>query len=168
MTEIWKDIEGYEGYYQVSNLGRVKSLERRSSAGRRINDKILKNSINSVGYYRVCLCKNGKGKAVRVHQLVAIAFLGHVPCGYNIIVDHIDNDPLNNNVDNLQLTTPRHNLSKDKKGGTSKYTGVCWDKKHGKWHSVIGISGKNKHLGYFDCEIKASKAYQKELNKLKK
>ena len=94
-----------------------------------------------------------------------MAFLGHKLNGMKYIVDHIDNDKLNNNVDNLQVVSNRINSSKDRKG-SSKYTGVCWDKATNKWITKIYINGKNKTLGRFDCEIKASLTYQKELAKL--
>jgi len=117
--EIFKDIPGYEGIYQVSDLGRVKSLKFNK-------EKILKPGVNNHGYYTVVLCK-GKRKTINVHQLVAMAFLNHEPCGYNgLIVDHKDNNPLNNRLSNLQLISQRENTSKDKKG-SSKYTGVSWN-----------------------------------------
>ena len=68
MEEIWKDIKGYEGIYQVSNLGRVKSLHHNK-------EKILKNRLGANGYYSVALNKNGKIKYLGVHRLVAIAFV---------------------------------------------------------------------------------------------
>lgn len=166
--EIWKDVPDYEGYYQVSNLGRVKSLERKVKAKgeRLVSEKILKPYYTGGGYDAVALNKNGIKKTSKIHKLVAIAFLGHKPSGYNEIVDHIDNNRLNNCVSNLQLTTQRHNLSKDKKGGTSKYTGVCWDKLVKKWKSTIRYNGKIEHLGYFNDEIEASKAYQDRLKSI--
>jgi len=165
--EIWKDIPNYEGYYQVSNLGRVKSLKRvvcRSDGSfHTLKEKLLKASINGVGYLATILSKDGKKKSFKVHQLVAMAFLGHEPCGYKIVVDHVNNDKLNNQVDNLQLTTSRHNVSKDIRRGASKYIGVSWYKNSNKWMASIRINGKQKHLGYFNDELDASKAYQNAL-----
>lgn len=163
--EIWKDIPNYEGYYQVSNIGRVKSLERKvkGKGERLISEKILKPYYTGGGYDAVALMKNGIKKTSQIHKLVAIAFLGHKPCGHNQVVDHIDNNKLNNRLDNLQLTTQRHNLSKDRKGGTSKYTGVSWDRNANKWVAKIRLNGKNNHLGLFENEIEASKAYQDRL-----
>jgi len=71
-----------------------------------------------------------------------------------------------NNVSNLQLISQRENSSKDRKDGSSQYTGVSWFKKSNKWRSVIYINGKLKHLGLFDNELDASNAYQKTLNDL--
>jgi len=156
--EIWKDIIGYEGLYMISSFGRVKSLVT--------NEKILKNSIGSHGYYRVNLSKNNKVNLFNIHILVAINFLNHKPNGYKIVVDHHDNNRLNNHVSNLQLITQRKNSSKDRKNCSSIYTGVCWDKKNNKWKSAIKINGKVKHLGCFDNEHDAYEAYKKALDSL--
>lgn len=157
--EVWKDIKGYEGKYQVSDLGNVKSFKKNK-------ELILKKSINR-GRHIVCVYHNSKAKVVKVHTLVAMAFLGHVPDGtLKIVIDHIDNNKLNDASINLQLITNRENTSKDKKGFTSKYVGVCWAKKYNKWLSQIRIGKKSKFLGYFDNEIEASDAYQKMLSSL--
>lgn len=166
--EEWRDIPGYEGRYQVSDLGRVKSLPKEWIFGkggvRSHNGKLLKQSIDGRGYLLVGLCKNGK-KHFGVHALVAMAFHNHTPDGHKVVVDHKDNDKLNNRADNLQLTTKRHSTSKDR-GGTSKYTGVCWNKADKKWRAQIRINGKKKYLGSFDKEEDASKAYQKKLREI--
>jgi len=168
--EVWKDVKDYEGFYQVSSLGRVKSLSRfrkNGCSGYVKKEIILKNCIDGHGYLVVGLSKNKKRHTKKVHQLVAIAFLNHTPNGYKgLIVDHVDNNRLNNIVDNLQLTTMRHNCSKDKKGKTSKYTGVSWYKTSGKWASHIKTNRKSKHLGYFYTETEASEAYQKAIKNI--
>ena len=167
--EIWKDIPGYEGYYQASNLGRVKSLARsvlcKNGTIMTFKDRILKPQI-STGYGRVNLCKNGTCKYILVSQVVAMAFLGHKRCGLKLVVDHIDNNPLNDKLENLQIITNRQNVSKDRKGGTSKYTGVFWDKYYKRWKSYITINAKQKYLGSFKDEYKAHLAYQDALNKI--
>jgi len=157
MNEIWKSIEGHESY-EVSNLGRVKSLKCNK-------ERILKRGVDSSGYLHVNLYKDNKMKTKKIHQLVAIAFLNHKPDGMKLVVDHIDNNPLNNELGNLQIITHRENLSKDRKG-SSEYTGVHWNKSAKKWQSNIRINGKPKHLGYFTDESKASEAYQKALKEL--
>ena len=102
MTEIWKDIVGYEGLYQVSNLGNVKRLKGYKGRGKGyiVEEHLIKPSINSNGYQNVVLCKNGKTKTFTMHRLVAIAFL------YNSDnlpeVNHKDEDKTNNCVDNLE------------------------------------------------------------------
>jgi hypothetical protein len=165
--EIWKDVKGYEGIYQVSNLGRVKSLERVidwNNTKKPIKERLLKPSIDS-NYLRVGLCRENKLKSFKIHKLVAIAFLYHSPKGHKEVVDHIDNNKLNNRLDNLQLITNRENCSKDT-NGSSNYIGVCWDKSKNKWLSQIQINGKNKFLGRFNTEIEASQAYQSCIEKI--
>jgi len=169
-TEIWKDIPNYEGYYQCSNFGRVKSLEREIIRGNhlmRIREKILKLYLGNRGYYNVGIKKDLILKRFNIHVLVAICFLDHIPCGFKKVVDHKDNDPLNNQVNNLQLITNRKNSSKDKKGFSSKYVGVSWKKGRDKWKSAIYINGKEKHLGFFDDEKLASDYYQNALKAIK-
>lgn len=147
--EIWKELPGYEGFYEVSNLGRVKSFKRYKKG------KVLNLSKNDSGYLRVGLRKNNKCKTKKVHQLVAIAFLNHTPCGYKIVIDHIDNDPLNNRLDNLQLITQRENSSKDR---STEVTGV---RKQGEnFIARIKINGKLLHLGMFPNIEEASLYYK--------
>ena len=164
--EVWKNVPNYEGLYQVSSLGMVQSLERvvkRSDNQKKtFKERFLKANPDGHGYLMVTLSKDGKRKTFKVHKLVAMAFLGHKPCGYREVVDHIDNDKLNNRAENLQLTTQRNNASKDRKG-TSKYTGVTWYKPLNKWRAKIYTNGKHKYLGYFTCELEASQAYQEAL-----
>lgn len=169
-TEIWKDIPDYEGWYQVSDLANVKSLERKiiRSDGKlkTFRGRILIPTMSSNGYLMVSLCKNGR-KGFKVSVLVAMAFLGHKPDGTNkIVVDHIDNIRTHDYLSNLQLISQRKNITKDRKG-SSVYTGVSWNKRANKWRSFIWVNRKSKFLGYFVNEIEASEAYNKALNKLK-
>lgn len=98
--EIWKDIAGYEGLYQVSNRGRVKSLPRNGTSK---SEKLLNLHKDSKGSYNVSLSKNGKRKIAYVHRLVAEAFL---PNPDNLPqVFHIDGNPANNDVNNLYWCT---------------------------------------------------------------
>lgn len=100
--EEFRDIIGYEGLYQVSNLGRVKSLRR---------NKFLSPS-KEHGYLKTSLCKDGKQRKFAIHQLIAMAFLGHVPCGHKLVVDHINDDKLDNRLENLQVITNKENIVK--------------------------------------------------------
>lgn len=161
--EIWKDIEGYEGLYQVSNLGRVKSLPRKG-VGK--NERILKQIDNTGGYLTVTIYLNKKGKIRRVHKLVAEAFLNHKPNGMNLVVDHINDIKIDNRVENLQIVTTRFNAFKTQGKYSSKYKGVNWNNLKNKWQSRILIGGKRKHLGYYDCELKAHLAYQNALKEI--
>lgn len=168
--EVWKDIPNYEGLYQVSNLGRVKSLDRNviSSDGRKMEliGKYLKQVKRSDGYNQVYLSKCGKVNSRLTHIILAITFLNHTPSRCKIVVDHIDNNPSNNELSNLQLITHRENLSKDKKNKTSKYVGVYWNKASKKWKSQIRIDGKLIHIGVYDNEKEAGNAYKNKLTKV--
>jgi hypothetical protein len=156
--EIWKDIPDYDGEYQISSLGRVKSLK----FGKEI---ILKQSSDLRGYMLVGLSKNGKLTSSKIHQLVAVAFLGHKKCGHHIVVDHIDNDKKNNLLSNIQLISHRENASKDRIGKTSQHTGVVKGRS-GKWVARISLDGKDAYLGCFDSEIEAANAYKEELERI--
>lgn len=158
MEEIFKDIPGYEGLYQVSNLGNVKSL--------RFNKEKLLKQETKKGYKVFYLTNDSKTKQKSLHQLVAMAFLNHIPCGHKLVVDHINNDKLDNRVENLQIITNRENSSKDVKNKTSKYTGVSWDKHRGRWSSKIKINGNTINLGRYKCELAAYLAYQDKLKEL--
>lgn len=93
MDEVWKDIYGYEGLYQVSNLGRVKSLIKHNGT----NERILKPRMNNCGYLEVCLCKDGKQKMHLVHRLVAQAFIENDDL-FKTQINHIDENKTNNFV----------------------------------------------------------------------
>tara|TARA_R110000822_G_C15059461_1_gene467292 strand:- start:42 stop:548 length:507 start_codon:yes stop_codon:yes gene_type:complete len=164
--EEFRAIEDYEGLYEVSNYGNVKSLAREDALGRKLKEIILKPSANNRGYLFVGLHKGGVRKSKDLHILVAIAFLRHKPNGYEIVVDHIDNEKQNNKLENLQIISHRENCSKDKKGGSSKYVGVNIHKSKNKWMARISINGKRKYLGSFVNEIEASKAYQSQLKQM--
>lgn len=105
MEEIWKDIKDYEGLYQVSNLGRVKSLERLDNINHLVKEKILNPKEHTDGHLFVGLFKNGKGINCKVHILVAKHFIPNVE--NKPLVHHIDKNKLNNNVDNLMWCTQK-------------------------------------------------------------
>ena len=111
--EIWKDIPEYEGLYQVSNLGRVKSLERfrkgKNGSLVTVKEKILKPAIIRNGYYQIGLRKQSTIKFYLVHRLVFEVFNGHIPEGYEI--NHLDERPVNNALSNLSLVTHKENLN---------------------------------------------------------
>lgn len=106
MIEVWKDIKDYEGLYQISNLGRVKSLKYRKSNKERI---LILNGAAKHGYYMVGLCKNHKRKYVTVHRLVAEAFIPNPDNKPQI--NHKDENRRNNCVDNLEWVTAKENLN---------------------------------------------------------
>ena len=154
MEEIWKDVPGYEGLYQVSNYGEVKSLGNNASR----KEKILKPSKNVETYLKVALWKDGNKKTIKIHQLVTMAFLGHIPNGYEIVVNHIDNNPLNNYIGNLELVTVRYNSSCHKTD-----VGIYWNKRDKRWSCRIVINYKIIHLGYFIEKQHGLNIYQKAL-----
>lgn len=125
--EVWKDIEGYEGMYAISNMGRVKSLKRKvkcvGNSSRTISEKII--AIHPFGpdrcaYCVVVLSKNGSQKTFAVHRLVALAFLPAVNGKY--CVNHKDLDKTNNRVDNLEWVSHADNSKHAKLNGM--YIGV--------------------------------------------
>lgn len=110
MSEVWKDIDGYEGLYQISNLGRVKSLKKWDVNLRdyREEERMMSPTDNGHGYLIVCLRKNTHRKNFYVHRLVASAFLENRDgCD---VVDHIDHDRKNNKADNLEWCTQKENV----------------------------------------------------------
>ena len=84
----------------------------------------------------------------------------------NLVVDHINNNSLDNRVENLQVITQRQNATKDRTNKTSKYAGVSWHKALNKWRSYIKINYKQIHLGYFDNEEEASEVYNNKLKQI--
>ena len=155
--EIWKDIPDYEGIYKISNLGNIKRILK---SGR---EKIKKQTIANTGYYYIQLSNNGKNKVYQVHQLVAVAFLNHKPCGFKLVVDHINNIKTDNSVENLQILSHRKNVSKTKNKTLSKYAGVTWHKVAEKWVCQIEINKKREYLGLFPNEEAAKNAYDNRL-----
>ena len=111
--ENWKDIENYEGLYQVSNLGRVRSLERDvyfpNGTIHRIKEKILVPGLNNDGYANVNLCKNGKKKNIKVHRLVAEAFIPNPENKSQI--NHKNEVKTDNSVENLEWCDCRYNIN---------------------------------------------------------
>lgn len=112
VNEVWKDICNYKGYYQISNIGRVKRLSRiitrRGSGNYHVNERIIYPSISKFGYYRIILCKEGVAGRYLVHRLVMLAFKKNI--NNKPFVNHIDSDRLNNRVENLEWVTASENL----------------------------------------------------------
>lgn len=169
-VEIWKDIPGYEGLYKCSNLGNVKSLDRivlHRAFYAKFKSKILKQNIGTDGYYAVSLSKEGIIKTMKVHKLVAITFLNHVPNGFKtLVIDHINLNKIDNRLINLRLITNRQNTCfvKDKCNKTSNYVGVSLQ--DGMYRARIYHNGKNLSLGYHKSELQAHEAYQNKLKQL--
>ena len=105
MQEIWKDIRDYEGLYQISNIGNVKSLNYKQTG----REKILKPSVDKDGYLFVCLCKNRKVKPFKVHRLVAQAFISN-PNNYPQ-VNHKNEIKDDNRLENLEWCDAKYNVN---------------------------------------------------------
>ncbi|MDD3019458.1 MAG: NUMOD4 domain-containing protein [Alphaproteobacteria bacterium] len=170
MNEVWKDIHGYVGIYQVSNFGRVKALPKivnaKNGSTRTMPEVIMNAEINYNGYPTIKLVINGKRMRHRVHLLVWDAFGNGIRNGKRVVVDHIDNNKINCHISNLQLLSGRENIIKAKKR-IERLTGAYFN--GNVWFSQIKIKGTCKYLGAFKSEIEAHNAYmgEKELLTLK-
>ena len=149
MHEIWKDIPGYDGVYQVSSLGRVKS-------NRFNKERLLTPSPHKDGYLKVGLSKDKKLRSFTIHKLVMLTFVGDS----ELPIDHINFIKTDNRLLNLRYISHRENTSRSKKNGASRFTGVDLHTKTQTWRARIYIRGKDYCLGYFKKETEASKAYQ--------
>ena len=150
--EIWKDIQGYEQDYQVSNLGRVRSIKFGKA-------KILKQ--NKIGlfrrgnpYYAVNLCSLGKSKKFLIHKLVAKAFIPN-PQNKPYVDHHPNRDTLCNNVENLRWATTEQNSfnSKINKSNTSGIKGVVYigdRNKTNPWRAQVNFRGKKYGKNFTD------------------
>ena len=127
MKEVWKDIPEYEGLYEVSNTGIVKSKDRYVNHLRNgrlfLKGVELKYHYNHKGYKKVGLCKNGKSKNIAIHILVAITFLDKDYRDKKLVCDHINNVKTDNRLCNLQLISNRDNITKQPIGAIP-YVGV--------------------------------------------
>ena len=139
MSEEFKIINGFDNY-MVSNFGNVKNTK---------TGRILKASIDSEGYYKVSLSKEGKSTTKNNHRLVAIAFLENLE--NKNCVDHINNNKLNNNLTNLRWATTKENSQNQKLSSNNKsgQKGITFYKPSNKWCAQITIDGIGIHLGYF-------------------
>jgi len=152
--EVWKDVIDFEGLYQISSRGKLKSCRK---------GIIMKLFIGKSGYHEVQLYKGGKRFKKTAHQLVAESFLDKDYVKRGLVADHKDNNPSNNNVSNLQLITQRKNCSKDKKS-VSGLVGAKWDCRVQKWAGSIFIEKKHYHLGFFKDAQKAKNERDRALN----
>lgn len=158
----WKEIPKYPNY-EISNLGIIRNK----------NGKIKSiNNLSNNRYKTVELSKNGFKKRFTVHQLMAITFLNHIPNGHEIVVDHINNNSLNNQLSNLQLISHKENINKDKDKSngkySSKYLNISFCNKRKKFKVIVQRQGKSFSLGAYKCEEKAKEvldSYNKYINK---
>jgi len=151
--ERWLPIAGYDGLYEVSDLGRVKSLARTTTKGG------IKPPQNVQNYLQVALYKHGKGKGHKVHRLVLEAFL---PIEEEKIIDHINFIKSDNRLINLRWCSRSENTRYQNKKDdcSSQYIGVSWHKKSKKWRATARKNNsKSKTIGAFDDEVEAAKAF---------
>ena len=150
--EDWKPVPGYEGYYEVSNLGQVKSLPRkvnRNGFPMAVPGRVMKQSKTSNGYWKVLLSKDGLTKNVMVHTAVAAAFLGARPDGS--VIRHLNGDQTDNRAENLSYGTQSDNMrDMERHGRGKKFHTTC------KWgHPLKGDNltpwGKNRR-GCLACD----------------
>lgn len=155
MEEIWKSIKGYEGFYSVSNLGRVRSEERKDRNGHNYKSRILKNVIGNkrMGYLQVHLSKDGIAKWYSIHRLVAEAFIEN-PNNYDI-VNHIDNNPTNNNANNLEWTTYKGNMQWASIQGRMKGCPENFKKVHEKNKIPVIATDKDGNKQWFSSQVEA-------------
>ncbi len=152
--EVWRSIKNYEGFYKVSNLGRVRSLKRFKCTGR-----ILKFRNNKYGYPYVGLSKKNIKKTIAIHKLVGEAFLKKITG--KPFVDHKDTDKTNNHISNLR----RSNISlnganaKKRKDGKSQYKGVSFSEEKKLWFTQLRVNKIKYWKGYFKQELQAALTY---------
>lgn len=150
--EMFFAISEYENY-EISNFGRVRNVR---------TARILKNQIDTNGYYKVNLYKNSKKRTHRIHQLVANAFLenpNELKC-----IDHRDRNKLNNYYENLRWCSYQQNSMNATKASnrSSGFKGVSFHKQANKWTAQIMTKGKLKYLGLFESEKEAAKMYNEK------
>jgi hypothetical protein len=171
--EKWKSVTGYEGLYEISQYGRIKSLARtkvaKGNTCSSVKERIRVLCPERSGYLLATLCKDGKGLVHKSHLLVWDHFGDTPRKGRELQVDHKDENKLNNLIYNLQLSDTRANVSKarlTKDNRRSNYTGVqpIPNGRNKRWGAFIVINKKNTYIGGFATEIDASRAYQNQLD----
>ena len=166
-SEIFKPIKGFEDYYEISNKGRIHNKR-----------KLIKTFINNSGYECIKLTVNKVRYNFTIHRLVALNFLSDKKSEVN----HLDGNKLNNSLDNLEWTTSSENKKHArkigisiynlptkglKKGKTSKYHNVCYDKSKNMWKACIRHNKKDYGFKRFKTEIQAAKHVNTIIDKYK-
>ena len=156
MSEIWKSIEGYETY-SVSTFGNVRNNKTK---------RMIKGGINGQGRRTACFYNNKIRETISFHRIIAIAFIPNPDNKKE--VDHIDNNPLNNSIENLRWTTRSENQMNRQVTNInlSGIKGVHWCKSKQKWISRVRINGVCFHLGGFDTIEEATTARQTKANEI--
>lgn len=157
--EIWRPVVGYEGLYEVSSYGRVRSLDRYDSRNRFCKGRILKLNDDGRGYLSVQLCSNNKIKKFLVHRVVAQAFISNPD---NLPeVNHLDEDKTNNRVDNLEFCNHKYNINFGTRTDLMRDTKI----KNGYW---TGLSEKEYSKKYYRENKEKINERQREYNQKNK
>jgi len=164
--EIWKDVPGYEGLYQVSNLGGVKSVDRtvpcRKYGTRNHKSRLLKQHPQNCGYLIVVLCKENKPSSNYVHRLVYKAFVENIS-GFNTTVDHINGCKIDNRIENLACMSRGDNARKYTESQPLK-GGVWLDTQTKKWRGGV----RSHRTKRFETKYQAEQAVQQLLKEISK
>lgn len=155
MEEVWKDISGYEGLYQVSNYGNIKSLPKKKGYAISKNPIIIKPFINCNGYLLATLCKNNNQKHFQVHRLVAEAFIQNIENKPQ--VDHINRIRSDNRVENLRWVTVSENGNNTCFNRSVEYKGEI--KTVSEWSEKLGIKQVTLHARLFKYGWDVDKAF---------
>lgn len=161
ITEEWRDIPEYIGVYQASTLGRVRSLDRKDSINHFWKGRVLKPQDRGNGYIYYELNLDGQAKKVLAHRLVGQVFLEDFT--ESCIIDHIDGNPLNNQIWNIRVSdkyTNQHNR-KAESGCTSKFKGVslCLHNEGKPWRMAIKPPNGKRISKSFRLEVDAARHY---------
>ncbi len=156
LDEEWRDVVGYEGLYQASSAGRIRSLTKGG---------IVKPGETHGGYLQVCLHKNKKKSTHKVHRIIATAFIGD---GGGRHVDHVNGIRTDNRAENLKWCTISENQWNKgiEKRNTSGLKGVSWYSRDGRWEAKIKFKMKQVLIGRFNCKYEAARAYDREVIRL--
>ena len=157
INEEWRSISGFINY-QISNIGRIRNVR---------TGRILKPRQDKDGYLLIDLCENNIRKTSKVHRLVAAELIDN-PDNKSYI-DHVDHNKQNNCINNIRWVSSSENSmnrSKTKKTCSSYFKGVYWYKDRQEWKAQIQTNSGRKHIGYFDSEIDAARAYNTKAREL--
>jgi hypothetical protein len=151
--EVWENIPNYENSYQVSNMGRIKSLtriiENKKGQIQKYKGKILSPRLSNRGYYQIALSENNKTSLFSVHRLVMLSFVGPS----DLLVDHIDRNSKNNKLENLRyVSTQENSFNRGAKG-------YSYRNNNNKWIGTLRINGESIYLGSFNTELEVKNAY---------
>lgn len=165
MEEIWKDIKGYEGLYQISTNGRVKSLLKVTKFGNRLKvngEMILKPALGKRGYYVVSLNHNGKSKTFTIHRLIAEAFIPN-PLNKKFI-DHINTIKTDNRIENLRWVTNKENsnniltLKHSSESTSKKWKDGCYNNRNNiHYRKVQQFDKEGNLIATYDSIVEAAK-----------